>query len=52
MLVIVKKIFAFISSLWALADMVLDTVTVVRYRAMCQVSVIVSTSSFNYFLDG
>ena len=40
MLVMVKKIFAFLSSLWALADMVLDTVTVVRYRAMCQVGVV------------
>ena len=32
-----RKMFAFLSSLWALADIVLDTVTVIRYRDLCQV---------------
>ena len=35
---LMRKLFAFLSSLWALADIVLDTVTVIRYRDLCQVS--------------
>ena len=38
MFLFLRKLIAFLSSLWALADIVLDTVTVIRYRAMCQVS--------------
>ena len=34
---LMRKLFAFLSSLWALADIVLDTVTVIRYRDLCQV---------------
>ena len=39
-LLLARKLFAFLSSVWALADIVLDTVTVVRYRDMCQVGII------------
>ena len=39
MLVIIRKLFAFLSSLWALADIVLDTVTVIRFRSMCEVNI-------------
>ena len=39
-LLLARKLFAFLSSAWALADIVLDTVTVVRYRDMCQVGII------------
>ena len=34
----IRKMFAFLSSLWALADIVLDIVTVIRYRDLCQVT--------------
>ena len=30
-----RKLFAFLSSLWALADIVLDSVTVYRYHSWC-----------------
>ena len=32
-----RKLFAFLSSLWALADIVLDSVTVYRYHMACHV---------------
>ena len=32
-----RKLLAFLSSVWALADIVLDSVTVYRYHTMCQV---------------
>ena len=33
----VRKVFAFLSSVWALADIILDSLTVYRYQRMCQV---------------
>ena len=37
-LALLRKLFSFLSSLWALADIVLDSVTIINYRAACQVS--------------
>ena len=39
----IRKVFAFLSSLWALADIVLDIVTVIRYRDLCQVKRLLSS---------
>ena len=36
-LALLRKLFSFLSSLWALADIVLDSVTIINYRAACQV---------------
>ena len=45
-LALLRKLFSFLSSLWALADIVLDSVTIINYRAACQVSHNITTPHY------